>query len=382
VSALGSNLVSRNSTYSLSSDLKVSQRTAGLSGNLLNADNENGVNYWVKLSKIRGNFKFDLASQGWSPNYNPNDLGVNFNTNLRNHSAILQYNKYNPFWILNSNYNRVRFNMEQDYTTGEILRKTYNNRFSFILPSFNAVFINMSGQIGDGIDLFESRVQGQKFIVPEYYYNGIGVSTDYSKKLALDAEIGYGHGYFTEYVQNSYFELSLRPIIIVNDKLTLRPSSVYSRFLNGAGYAGRFNGVPKYGVRDVRTLTNIFQGKYLFKNNLSLTLRVRHYWSYGIYQYYGDLDTDGYIVKDESFNGNANFNFNAFNTDLIFTWQFGPGSFLNIVYKNALAQDEQVIDPAYFSNLGSVFEQGQRNTLTMKLIYFLDAVSSYNKLVK
>ncbi|MFY0675292.1 MAG: carbohydrate binding family 9 domain-containing protein [Bacteroidia bacterium] len=382
VTAVGLNLVSKNSTYSVSSDFKVSQRGTDLSSNIFKANEEDGLNYWLKLSKIRGNFKFDLTSQAKSPNFNPNDLGVNFQTNIRNHSLSLQYNKYNPFWVLNSNFNRVRFNLEQDYTTGEILRRTYNNRFNFILPSFNALFIIMSGQIGDGIDLFESRVTGQKFIVPEYYYNAIGISTDYSKKFALDGELGYGHGYFTDYVQNSYLEISIRPIIIVNDKLTLRPSSNYTRFLNGAGFAGYFNGAPKYGVRDVRTLTNILQGKYLFKNNLSLTLRVRHYWSYGIYDYYGDLDKDGYIIEDETFKGNANFNFNAFNTDLIFTWQFGPGSFLNIVYKNALAQDEQVIDPSYFSNLGSVFDQGQRNTITMKLIYFLDAVSSYNKLVK
>lgn len=382
VTAAGANLISKNSSYSVSGNIKITQRDTSLKLSLLQVNPTDGMSYWLRMAKIRGNFKFALASENKSPNFNPNDLGVNFNTNIRNHSVNLQYNKYNPFWILNSNYNRVRFNLEQDYTTGEILRKTYNNRFNFILPSFNALFVMMSGQIGDGIDLFESRVAGQKFIVPEYYYNAVGVSTDYSKKLALDAEIGYGHGYFTNYVKNSYLEINIKPIIIVNDKLTLRPSSNYTRFLNGAGFAGYFNDEPKYGVRDVRTLTNILQGKYLFKNNLSLTLRVRHYWSYGIYDYYGDLNPDGYIIKDEAFDGNANFNFNAFNTDLIFAWQFAPGSFLNIVYKNALAQDEQVIDPSYISNLGSVFEQGQRNTLTMKLIYFFDAVSSYNKLTK
>jgi len=41
----------------------------------------------------------------------------------------------------------------------------------------------MSSQVGDGIDLFESRVAGQEFIMPEYYYNGIGLSSDYRKKL-------------------------------------------------------------------------------------------------------------------------------------------------------------------------------------------------------
>ena len=108
----------------------------------------------------------------------------------------------------------------------------------------------------------------------------------------------------------------------MSDKLTFTPSVNFVNYLNGAGFAGYFDGLPKYGVRDVRTLTNILRCKYLFKNNLSLTLRIRHYWSYGIYDYYGDLDSEGYIIPDSNFEGDANFNFNAFNTDLIFGWQF------------------------------------------------------------
>lgn len=99
-----------------------------------------------------------------------------------------------------------------------------------------------------------------------------------------------------------------------------------------------------------------------------------------MYDYYGDLDENGYIIKDESFTGNADFNFNAFNTDLIFTWQFAPGSFLNIVYKTALQKDEQNLRLSYFDNLNTVFDQGQTHTVTMKLIYFFDVVSSYNKM--
>lgn len=382
VSALGLNLISKNSTFSVSGDVKVSQRDTNLMANLLSADAGDGISYTLGFGKIKGKFKFSLLSENKSPNYNPNDLGVNFTTNIRNHSVEVQYNEYNPFWVLNSNFNRFSFSLDQDYTTGQILRKNYSGRFAFVTPGFNAFFLNMSSQVGDGIDLFESRVAGQKFIVPEYYYNGLGVSTDYSKKVALDAEIGYGQGYFTDYVVNNYFEINAAPILRLSDKLSLTPSSNYSIFLNGAGFAGYFDGQPKYGVRDVRTLTNILQGKYLFKNNLALTLRVRHYWSYGIYDYYGDLDEEGYIIRDDSFAGNANFNFNAFNTDLIFTWQFAPGSFLNIVYKNALQQDEQNLSLSYFNNLATVFDQGQINSITMKLVYFFDAVSSYKKVFK
>ena len=127
----------------------------------------------------------------------------------------------------------------------------------------------MSSQIGDGIDLFESRVSGQKFIVPEFYFNGIGVSTDYSKKIALDAEVGYGQGYFTDYVVNNYFEVGIEPILQLSDKLSLRPSSVYSIFLNGAGYAGTFNGTPKYGVRDGAHIDQYFARKILIQKQSS-----------------------------------------------------------------------------------------------------------------
>lgn len=382
VTAIGTNIVSKNSSYAISGDIKLSQRDTSLFDNILKVNDNDGLSYTISFSKIKGNFKYALSSENKSPQFNPNDLGVNFQTNIRTHSINLQYNKYNPFWILNSSYNSFTFDIEQDYTTGQLLKKKYSGRYFFITPDFIALFVNMSSQVGDGIDLFESRVPGQNFIVPEFYYNGIGISTDYRKKLAIDGDIGYGRGYFTNYVKNSYFEVNFEPIIRLSDKLTLRPSTNYSIFLNGAGFAGYFDGAPKYGVRDVRTLTNIIQGKYLFKNNLSLTLRIRHYWSYGLYDYYGDLDEEGYIIRDDNFTGNADFNFNAFNTDLIFGWQFAPGSFLNVVYKNALQRDEQNIVTSYFRNLGSVFDENQRNTITLKVVYFFDTVSTYRKLFK
>ena len=382
ISALGVDLISKSSTYAIGGELKISQRDTNLLNNFFEGGDNDGLSYFVDVAKIKGNFKYSLSSESKSPGFNPNDLGINFTTNIRTHSIELEYNKYNPFWILNRNFNRFSFDIDQDYSSGKILKKQYSARYIFDLKSFNTIFINMSSQVGDGIDLFESRVTGQEFIIPEYYYNGIGLSSDYRKKFALDANIGFGKGYFTDYIVNQYFELNVSPIIRFNDKFSLTPSSNYSVLYNGAGFAGYFEGLPKYGVRDVRTLVNIMKGKYVFKNNLSLTLRIRHYWSYGEYDYYGDLDENGYIIKDDAFQGDSDFNFNAFNTDLIFAWQFAPGGFINLVYKNAFQTDDSNTQFTYFNNLGTVLDAGQRNTVTMKLVYFFDTVSSYNKLLK
>ena len=382
VSALGLDLISKSSTYAIGGELKISQRDTNLLNNFFEGGDDDGLSYFVNLAKIKGNFKYSLSSESKSPGFNPNDLGINFTTNIRTHSVEFEYNKYNPFWILNRNFNRFSFDLDQDYSSGKILKKQYSGRYIFDLKSFNTIFINMSAQVGDGIDLFESRVPGQEFIIPEYYYNGIGISSDYRKKFALDGNIGFGKGYFTDYIVNQYFEFNVSPIIRFNDKFTLTPSSNYSVLYNGAGFAGYFDGLPKYGIRDVRTLVNIMKGKYVFKNNLSLTLRIRHYWSYGEYDYYGDLDDNGYIIRDDAFQGDSDFNFNAFNTDLIFAWQFAPGGFINLVYKNAFQTDDSNTQLSYFNNLGTVLDAGQRNTVTMKLVYFFDTVSSYNKLFK
>ncbi|MDG2227144.1 MAG: DUF5916 domain-containing protein [Flavobacteriales bacterium] len=382
VSALGLDLISKSSTYAIGGELKISQRDTNLLNNFFKGGDNDGLSYFVNLAKIKGNFKYSLSSESKSPSFNPNDLGINFTTNIRTHSIEFEYNKYNPFWILNRNFNRFSFDLDQDYSSGKILKKQYSGRYIFDLKSFNTIFINMSAQVGDGIDLFESRVTGQEFIIPEYYYNGIGISSDYRKRFALDGNIGFGKGYFTDYIVNQYFELNVSPIIRFTDKFTLTPSSNYSVLYNGAGFAGYFEGLPKYGVRDVRTLVNIMKGKYVFKNNLSLTLRIRHYWSYGEYDYYGDLDENGYIIRDDAFQGDSDFNFNAFNTDLIFAWQFAPGGFINLVYKNAFQTDDSNTQLTYFNNLGAVLDAGQRNTVTMKLVYFFDTVSSYNKLFK
>ncbi len=382
VSALGANLISKNASYSLSGDLKISQRSKQLESTLFQSNSSDGISYSTSFNKISGNFKFGISSESKSRTFNPNDLGLNFTTNTRNHAASIQYNKYNPFWKLNSAYNRLSFNLTQNYSTGELLKKEYSGSSFITTPKFHTFYFETSGQISDGIDLFESRVPGQDFITPEYNYNAVGISSDYRKKFALDAEIGYGRGFFSNYIDGEYFNIDISPIIRINDKLTLTPSSNWVRFNNDIGFAGYFNNIPKYGVRNVRTLTNILQGKYLFKNNLSLTLRIRHYWSYGVYSYYGDLDSEGYIVKDSQFNENANFNFNAFNTDLIFAWQFAPGSFLNIVYKNAQDRDSETINTSYFNNLEGVFAEDQLNRITLKIVYFFDVVSSYKKVIK
>ena len=61
---------------------------------------------------------------------------------------------------------------------------------------------------------------------------------------------------------------------------------------------------------------------------------------------------------------------------MVYTWQFAPGSFLNLIWKNSVNQYESgndvQLDRDYFGNLKETFRAPQTNNLTLKVIYYLD----------
>lgn len=378
----GLNLVNKKNSYSFYANFKITQVEETINGeNLFKYDKLNdGINYFVQVAKIKGAVRASISSDNISSNYNPNDLGAFFLTNYRFHKASVSYNKFNPFWKLNQFKATVYYQMDQNYTTNKVLRHEVSmNSFTTIRKSFHSLFFDINSQVGDGIDLFESRVDGKIFINPGYFFVGGGVSSDYRRKFALDMNGGAGYGE-KYYGPSWYKELRIAPIIRFTDKFTLRPSMYVLDHDGGVGFGGYDeNGNPIYGKRDIFTLENVISAKYLFKNNLSLTFRVRHYWSNGEYKYHADLGDNGILVRNDAITTNTNFNFNAFNTDVVFAWQVAPGSFLNIVYKSALLSDQKEIAKSYFKNINSTFKDNPLNTLTMKFIYFFDVASLKRK---
>lgn len=84
---------------------------------------------------------------------------------------------------------------------------------------------------------------------------------------------------------------------------------------------------------------------------------------------------DGTLAQT-NYNGNHNANFNAFNIDIIYKWRFAPGSDLYVVWKNSILENQQRTDLDYWSKLDGLFENPQRNIISVKMIYFLD----YNRI--
>ena len=61
-----------------------------------------------------------------------------------------------------------------------------------------------------------------------------------------------------------------------------------------------------------------------------------------------------------------------FTLDAVFTWQFAPGSFINVVWKNFADNFSHGTDGDYFKNFRNTLEQDSNNNFSFKVIYFLD----------
>ncbi|MGB0914996.1 MAG: DUF5916 domain-containing protein, partial [Crocinitomicaceae bacterium] len=69
-----------------------------------------------------------------------------------------------------------------------------------------------------------------------------------------------------------------------------------------------------------------------------------------------------------------NTSYNAFTLDVNYTWVFMPGSELRIVYKNNIFNSKTDLDANYFRTFDSLFDEPQVNSISMKLLFFIDAV--------
>ena len=122
----------------------------------------------------------------------------------------------------------------------------------------------------------------------------------------------------------------------------------------------------------VNTVEQVVSFKYSFNNKMGITFRARHYVSTVDNKEFFLLQRDGSLLPNPGFHPDVNQNVNYFNIDMVYTWEFAPGSFLNIVWKNASQSSTNEVEDQYFKNLSNTIGGASNNNLSLKVIYFLD----------
>jgi len=86
---------------------------------------------------------------------------------------------------------------------------------------------------------------------------------------------------------------------------------------------------------------------------------------------------------NNDYNGTSNYNFNLFNIDLLLSWNFLPGSYLSVMWKNQIFSNGDVPEsmqmPTYGDSFKQIWLEPQANNLSVKLMYYIDYNSLFNQ---
>lgn len=334
-----------------------------------------GHTYYLSFDKISGNWTYGLDHGVESDTYDPNDLGFLFNNNSRNYSTYLRYSRNDP-WLF---FNRHRVTLSTVYE--RIYDPNAFSNFAIYLNSFFftknivAFGLNMAYEPIKTYDFFETREQGRFYTYPENFAIDGFVSTDYSKRFAIDVNLWFRR--FNEPGRKNY-GFALEPRFRVNDRLAF----VYWHQVvfndNDIGWVNTVDEDIIFGRRDRLRHTQNLQADFIFTDRMGITSRIRHVWDRVGYNKYflvaddGDLVYTDYDGLDENGQSDHQVNFSAFNVDLVFSWFFRPGSELSIGYKNAIGEVQTPLDRDLIEAWGTTFAAAQRNSLSIKLLWFVD----------
>jgi len=337
-----------------------------------------GFHSFVEFEKISGNFQFSASNSIRSDEYDPNDLGILFRNNSINNYARISYQVFEPVGV----FNRMNFNLRSN-----ISHRYSDKAFQDFAVNFNAfgLFRNFlaAGMFARTepivtYDYFEPRVEGRYLEFPTNGFIGGFISTDYRKKLAVDVRVNYRK--FNQEGRALRF-IAFEPRVRVNDKLSFNWEFFIANHQNDIGYATLLNENEDsiiLGRRLQKTTVNELFANYIFNNKMGISLRMRHYWSTAKYNNFFLLAQDGKLQASDYTGLNPdgtsahNISFNAFNIDAIFNWQFAPGSFMTVVWKNSIFRDIVNTDERYLENIQNTFDADQTNNFSIKILYFLD----------
>ncbi len=362
----------KTSTYNIDGSFKMTNISDDPS------EPKTGYMFDTSIGKHSGKWGWEIGYNFEDENYNPNDLGILFSNNEQAIYGNFRYRLLKPKGFLNNgginlNYN-ARFLHSSGVYTGSYVGLNFwantKKRLNFG-GNFN---INLNEK-----DFFEPRqgsTSGIYFRTPKNININTWGNTDDRKRLRLNYFV------YTTIIDSEYnrsaFGFNFGPRFRFNSQFSMSYRFRYDYTKNGQGYVTEDNGDIIFGQRNWTTHDNSLSGKYSFSTNSSLSLTFRHNWSKVPYNNYYKLNIDNGNLEDTAYAGNHDVNFNSWNLDLNYIWQFAPGSQLIAFYRHSISSFDDNATLGFFDNLDNLFDQPNKHTFSLRLVYFID----YNNLKK
>jgi len=366
-------MYSKDGMYRVSSTLKASS--------VMEEEVTNGHSFGTRVAKVSGLFQCDFGYWEESDTYDPNDLGFLYNNNERGYSASVSWNDYKG----TKNFYRRNINVGWWYAELYKPQLYSNSAFNFRVGALHKkqLYSNISGDIkpfGE-VNHFESRDFGKEVRFNPNAEIRTFFTSDYSKRFALDGRFWYRNFFGSSQHGKGLF---ISPRLRISDRMNLVVKTNLDFYNGDYGYVSKevsgFEDEIILGVRDRIVVENSIESQFVFTKRMGIDLRLRHYWQQVDYSHFTSLLDNGwtelsdYNPLDEEGESVHSTNYNAFTIDINYRWIFIPGSELRIVYKNNLFHSKTELDPSYFGTFGSLFDQPQINSISMKFLIYLDAI--------
>lgn len=368
VSALLFNFRDRNNRYTVFGENRLSQVW-----NPAETNAHRGLGFRYGVGRVSGRWRWQTDYAQTDQRYDQRDLGFFIRNDFRRLTGSLSYGNFRQRGNIASTSGTVSVFNSWLHSTGQWetfqVRANwdvqYTKQHSFLFGFFSRPFWFY--------DYFEPRVAGKKYYHAPYVFFTPGFQTNPGKRFQTYVEVQFGE---SPIPNDAYVGLTVAPTWSVNNHFRLTGSfNLYKDHSNFGAVNWENPDNIVFGRRNITTFDNELGVEYLFSPRMNLACRVRHYWNQLLYHKYLHLNDDG-TFSDSDWSGSADENFNQFNIDFVYTWQFAPGSFLNLIWKDAIFKGDGQRGDSFFRNLDKTFQTPQDNTVTLKLIYWLDVGKS------
>jgi hypothetical protein len=354
-------LKNKNQTYQLTGTGAFSYRSQ--------AEDKTGYSYSLKFDKVKGKLRFMANHEAKNSTYNPNDMGYLQRNNEIGDDAQISYNIYDPFWILKNWYAHVRTENTMLYSPNKEVENQVRFWTEATFKNNWWVGLFFCHSFGTN-DYYETRVENRYYKGPAYNVYELDFNTDYNKKLTFS----FSGGTYISTIKNLYGTFSYSGLgWKASQRLTISYDLTANKDYGNIGHVGHTNRDSVFfGEFDRLTLENTLSMSYTFNTKMKIDFRGRHYWSWADYNSYYFLNPDGSLKPLASYTENANVNYNAFTIDMSFRWEFAPGSELSLVWKDAVETKTKILQKKLSKNLSETLKSGQDNSLSLKVLYYID----------
>ena len=372
VTGLFARINNKENTRTYVGQLKISQEFES-------SEAKQGFAGMLAVGKTSGNYQYDLYSIVEDDNYNPNDLGFLYSNNEITNGIRVQFIQFNEGKRFVDFSSEVEIEHRTLFSEQRFVNLELELDAQGTLKNYTTISLRAKINPYEKNDFYEARsndllhpVKRSKSI------NGGGwISTDYRKKLAID--IG-GGGSINPLYEGYSYRWRISPRYRINDKTSLRYVLSIRNEYNDIGFvtndtSGILIEPPQvnyiFAKRNTYMITNVLSANYILNNKIDLSVKLRYHLDQVKNLEFKTLANDGYLFESE-YTGNHNINYTTWTSDIAFNWWFAPGSQMSLVWKNGIDNESNTLINDWSSNLKESFNLAQQNSLSLKVIYYLD----------